>query len=355
MKTKNQSKALHRKPRQRGAALIILMLAIVLSLVTLVTFRSERKGPEQEAQRKTALALAQAKEALLGYAAQRPLRPGSFPCADINDDGLNMSPADASCSANVVARLPWKQLGLPDIRDGNGERLWYAVSRDFRASLTTPLNSTNDGQITIRNAAGTIINNPDATPSTGVIAVIIAPGGVLTRQDTALTQNRSCTGGGGCNPELVCQTPYQSVAKCNPVNYLDVKVGTEDNANYVSYLPPPPAFQANGFINGPIKDATGATIVNDRILTITRNELNSVVTFRMARALSLTAYDGTMGSTVESIYLKPEVWTDNQWDDAVDTDASVIVSSVITLKFLNCAIIYTITGRGIVARSATSC
>ena len=353
MKTKSQNKAPHLKLRQRGAALIILMLIIVLSLVTLVTFRSERKGPELEAERKTALALAQAKEALLGYAASDSNRPGSLPCSDINDDGAVFG---VDCAADdQVARLPWKRLGLPDIRDGSGERLWYAVSNDFRASEPSLLNSTNDGQITIRNAAGTILNNPDATPPTGVVAVIIAPGGALTRQDTALTQSRSCTGGGGCNPELICQTPYQSVAKCNPANYLDVKVGTEDNANYISYPPPPPALQVKGFIYGPIKDATGATTVNDRILIITRNDLNSVVTFRMARELSLTAYDGTMEATIQSIILKPTVWSANQWDAAVDTDASGIVGSVITLKFLNCAIIYTITGRGNVARSATSC
>ena len=87
MKTKNQSKALHRKSHQRGAALIILMLAIVLSLVTLVTFRSERKGPELEAQRKTTLALAQAKEALLGRVASDN-DPGTLSCPSNDLNGV---------------------------------------------------------------------------------------------------------------------------------------------------------------------------------------------------------------------------------------------------------------------------
>lgn len=346
--------------RQRGAAILILVLILMLGLITLFTFRMDRRGPELEADRKTALALAQAKEALLGYAAKDGNRPGSLPCADINDDGLNMGP-DASCSADVIARLPWKQLNLPDLRDGNGERLWYAVSRDFRASLSSPLNTTNDGQITIRNTIGAIINNPDASPPTGIVAVIIAPGGVLTRQDTALTQDRSCTGGGGCSPEFICQTPYQSVAKCNPANYLDVKVGAEDNANFISYLPPPPVFLANGFINGPIQDAARTTVVNDRILIITRSDLYSVVTFRMARELSQYAYDGTMGSTISSISDKPVTWLINQWDVAVDgppnniTGPSGVTSGVITLKFLNCNITYTITGAGNVTRNAPAC
>ena len=356
MTTPNKINPPRSSQRQRGAAILIMTLILMLGLITLFTFRMDRKGPELEADRKTALALAQAKEALLGYAAKDSNRPGSLPCADINDDGVNMGP-DASCLANVIARLPWKQLDLPDIRDGNGERLWYAVSQDFRSSLSSALNSTKGGQITLRNPLGVIVNDADASPSTGVIAVIISPGGVLTRQGAA-TQDRNCAGGGGCTPapNLFCLAPYQSVAKCNPINYLDVIVGTEDNANFYSALPPPPVVPANGFIYGAVKDATGAIVVNDRILTITRNDLNSVVTFRMARELSLTAYSGAMGVTIASIYLKPNVWIDNQWDNAVDgppnniTGPSGVSGSTITLKFMNCNITYIITGSGNVTR-----
>jgi len=349
--------------RQRGAAIIIMVLILMLGLITLFTFRMDRKGPELEAERKTSMALAQAKEALLGYAAADVNRPGSLPCADINDDGETTIGVDAACAAGVLARLPWKQLGIPDLRDGNGERLWYGVSPNFRAFLnpvTNPFNSTFGGQITIRNAAGAILNDADAIPSMGVIAVIIAPGNVLTRQGAALAQDRSCVGGGGCTSELVCQAPYQSVAKCNPTNFLDILIGTEDNANF--YSPPPTIAPPNGFIHGLIRDAAGSTVVNDRILTITRNDLNSVVTFRMARELSRTAYLGAMGSTISSIISKPTVWSDNQWDAAVDGPpnnitgpSNVSVSGIITLKFMNCAIVYTITGAGSVVRSSQSC
>lgn len=350
--------------RQRGAAILIMVLILMLGLITLFTFRMERRAPELEADRKTAMALAQAKEALLGYAAKDGNRPGSLPCADINDDGETTLGVDFSCSSDVVARLPWKQLGIPDLRDGNGERLWYAVSPDFRAflnSATNPLNSTFGGQITIRNAAGTIVNDADAIPSEGVIAVIVAPGGVLARQGVALAQDRSCVGGGGCTPttEPICLAPYQSVAKCNPVNFLDVIVGTEDNANF--YSPPPSIVPPNGFIYGPIRNGVGTTLVNDRILAITRNDLNSVVTFRMARELSLTAYSGTRGVTILSIASKPAVWLNNQWDAAVDgppntTGPSGVSGLTITLKFLNCAnITYFITGPGNVTRNASAC
>jgi hypothetical protein len=40
--------------------------------------------------------------------------------------------------AERLGRLPWKTLGLPDLRDGDGERLWYAVSSATRACSTAP-------------------------------------------------------------------------------------------------------------------------------------------------------------------------------------------------------------------------
>ncbi len=277
--------------RQRGAAMIIMMLIVMLGLIALFTLRMDRKGPELDADRKTALALAQAKEALIGYAAQDANRPGSFPCPDINDDGLSKPLVDYPCS-QVVARLPWQELGLPDLRDGAGERLWYAISPKFASNNSSALNSTTLGQITIRDSNGTVIYDASASPSTGVIAVIIAPGQVITRQGAAAPQDRSCSGGNGCDSNLVCKSPYQSVSKCAPQNYLDILVGSEDNSDFVS---PPPASPQNGFILGTIRDASGRTIVNDRILLITANDLFSVVKKRIFGEIKGTNTTGLLG------------------------------------------------------------
>jgi len=78
----------------------------------------------------TATALAHAKEALIGRAAADNNRPGSLPCPDTDDDGK----ADGDfgyCSASV-GRLPWATLDLPDPRDGDGNRLWYALADELR-------------------------------------------------------------------------------------------------------------------------------------------------------------------------------------------------------------------------------
>lgn len=263
--------------------MIIMMLIIVLGLIGLFTYRLDRKGPEQKADRQTALALAQAKEALIGYAARDANRPGSLPCPDKNDDGLSKPPEDYPCD-RIVARLPWSQLGLPDLRDGSGERLWYAISPAFASNKTSVLNSTTLGQITIRDAIGAIIYDAGAIPSTGVIAVVIAPGAVITRQGAIAPQDRTCTGGGGCDSEMICQVPYQSVAKCAPSNYLDALVGVEDNSDFLSPVGTP----RNGFVLGPIMDATRREIVNDRIIVITRQDLFPTVKKRIFAELKGT-------------------------------------------------------------------
>src|SRR5690606_23241172 len=128
-----------------------------------------------------------------------------------------------SCSktgGTTLGRLPWKTLGLPDLRDGDGERLWYAVSENFKNNprsncdfpgQPTCLNSNTRGTITVYNRYGKAIH--DATMQTGAIAVIIAPGAVLRRSGAASEQDRSSAGVNAA------------------VNYLDTS-GTEDNADF---------------------------------------------------------------------------------------------------------------------------
>jgi hypothetical protein len=72
-----------------------------------------------------------------------------------------------------------------------------------------------------------------------------------------------------------------TIAKCNPVNYLDyyndpVAVITEDNANFVD------SSASNGFIQGRILDSTGRTIVNDQLLVITASNIMPLLEKRVA-------------------------------------------------------------------------
>lgn len=295
------------------------MLIVVLGLVTLLTFRSDRKGPELEAERKTALALAQAKAALLGNSATNNItggkeNPGRLPCPNINSTpsaegssaGLSGSGSNVKCATsgagipNNMGRFPWKSLKLDDLRDGASERLWYVVDPEF-IDTGKPMNFENLPTLTING-----VNK--------VVAVIIAPGASLG----ALNQQRDATN----------QDNYQ--------NYLESYVN--EQAMTLS---------------------TSSTNYNDRMLTVTARELFNVVTERMIRELLKKLEENGLVSPYPSSYPSmprrmaatefdpppADTWFDNNWDSAV-SDSYSSTSTQFTLQFANCASVFTVTRTG---------
>ncbi|HLP97731.1 MAG TPA: hypothetical protein VK149_04735 [Sideroxyarcus sp.] len=257
------------------------MLVILVLGVTTIFVSSLNSSELQNAQdRVTAEALAQAKEALIGYAIKVQIsnssgclpncpRPGDLPCPDTNNDGVQESSCgNASGStgqSSRIGRLPWKTLGLPDLRDGSGERLWYAVSNNFKSSFrNTTLNSDTPGTISIFASEGTQLNNGAST--SGVAAVIIAPGAPIRRQDTGNMQDRSAAG------------------ENTPTNYLDyatVAGVAHDNAGFID------SSATDGLIQGRIKVYDPATksdyvILNDQLLTVTVDNIMPGVQKRVA-------------------------------------------------------------------------
>lgn len=188
-----------------------------------------------------AAVLAHAKEALLGYAAAYPelinptRGPGFLPCPDRNNDGLLLT--EGSCSsksgtAKMVGRLPWRYLGLPDLRDSSGDRLWYAVADNFSfhqggGVYTVPLNSQTLGDL-MTDAQG------------DVAAVIIAPGEPVGSQ-------------------------ARDAANTNDVrNYLEGENGETTTPNDKIFA------------------SRASDDLNDRLVAITRAELMAVVEKRVA-------------------------------------------------------------------------
>lgn len=259
---------------QKGIALLIFV-TVLLTATTTVTVKAlnNSSANTQIARDKiTAAALAQAKEALIGYAVSVDLssstrRPGDLPCPDTNNDGIT----ETSCGSGAgsyqerrLGRLPWKTLGISDLRDGNGERLWYAVSNNFKYSTRTActsagqsgcLNSDTVGTISVFASDGARLN--DGGGSTGAVAVILAPGDILKRTDQPNPQDRSDT---GIN---------------NPQNYLDTALG-EDNANFTD------SSSTNGFIQGRIKDINNNVILNDQLLVISQEDIMRPIQKRVA-------------------------------------------------------------------------
>jgi hypothetical protein len=151
-------------------------------------------------------------------------------------------------------------LNLYDIRDADGERLWYAVSSTFRPQAAI-VNSDISGNLTLRDQQGNVIydgSNPGGLAQYGIAAVIIAPGAVTARNGAA--QDRS-------------------IANVNnPVHYLDLVFGTEDNATRILGDP------TDGFILGPV-DTLSTDAVNDQFIVITAEEV-----IAMAEKATLQAY-----------------------------------------------------------------
>ena len=120
--------------RQHGAALLVFMLIFFLATTSWILSQADSSGMRSEGDKITSTALAQAREALIGRAVSDKERPGSLPCPDFDDNG---EAVNGSCSV-TVGRLPWKTLGLPDLRDGEGNRLWYALASELRDNDTAP-------------------------------------------------------------------------------------------------------------------------------------------------------------------------------------------------------------------------
>jgi hypothetical protein len=121
-------------------------------------------------------------------------------------------------------------MGIEDLRDASGERLWYALSYNFRKNFgTTVINSDTPGQLNVTGTA----------PASNVVAVLFAPGAAL------LTQNR---------PSDPADPAHNS-----PSNYLE-GFDLSDPINYV--------FTSN---------ALPSDTFNDRVLVITQAELMAAV------------------------------------------------------------------------------
>ena len=133
--------------KQSGFFLLILLtlIAIISGAFLVKIFGTSAQKASRDS--RTEAALAQAKEALIFYAASY---------ADTHGTSGEGTPATASSACTLkdvtaLGRLPWKTLGLPDLRDGNQECLWYAVSGNFKANVnkTDLMNWDTNGLITV--------------------------------------------------------------------------------------------------------------------------------------------------------------------------------------------------------------
>jgi len=236
--------------RQHGAALMVMLVIMIIGAAAILVSALSSSSLQIERDRTTADALAKAKAALIGRAVADITSPGSLPCPDIDDTGIAQSTVGqpgGNCP-NYIGRLPWKTLGLPDLRDGSGERLWYALSPNFRDYVSlNPINSDSQGTLTI---SGT-------STASNVIAIVFSPSATLSGQSRSSTQTASCTTTGTTVANSLCAT-----------NYLE-----GSNANLSTAATPNTAFQT----------AASSSTFNDEMINITHDALFQPVETRIAR------------------------------------------------------------------------
>ena len=219
-------------------------------------------GPRALAAQKNAetdAALAQVKQALIGWSASRTpdagnptYRPGELPCPDTDNDGS----AEPSCVAGAIGRVPWKTLGIPEPRDGSGEILWYAIAGLFRykPQASQPITSDTLGNLTVYQGSSA------TTLTSQAIAVLFAPGPPLGTEARGCTVGVDCTAAGQCTASPPSLTP-----KCSPTNYLETTGGVN-----------------NAQTGGPFIQAQSSGTFNDRVLAITNADLMPLVEQRVA-------------------------------------------------------------------------
>ena len=217
--------------REQGAVAILVLTAMVLGIAWFAVGALGR-APVATAEREiiTGNTLRAGKQALLAYVAQYAARsdtaePGQLPCPE-SLTLANPGTSSASCSASllVVGRLPWKTLGVDELRDGYGEPLWY-VMRGFR---NAPINFGTPGLLTHNGST--------------VVAMIIAPGVPIDTSTTAGT------------PPAGCSKQNQQVATRN--------TGTLVATNFLEC----------GTTTGVVTSPGDATWTNDRVISITAAE-----------------------------------------------------------------------------------
>lgn len=291
----------HNSPNtQRGVALMVMLVVMIMGIAAVLIGSLTATALKNARQQTTSDALAQAKDALIGYAAtygntHANQVHGYLPCPDI-DASNGEGGAKLSCNGknvSTIGRLPWKTLGLGTLLDGDGECLWYAVSGTYKYNTKTDLmNWDTPGLFEILDANGNITTQD-------VVAAIFAPGTALEGQNRAPDGSAPTCGGN------------YTVA-----NYLDSDAAIGANNNTPSSV-----------ANAASRFSAAHPNINDRILFITRNDIFNAIKKRN----DFGSFISTLLTTATACSLSPVTVNFNSsppTDMPGDTVGSLIIGRV---------------------------
>lgn len=254
--------------------MMIFVLLLVMGGLTYLLSGLSSEGFSSRRERQTQEALAQAREALIGYALRyredqiaqgQPDRVyGYLPLPDLgtttnNNASCPQEGCDAanfagnSLNSTVIGRLPWRTLGIAPLRDDNGECLWLAVSGSHqRIQRVAPLNWDALGQLDIvvtNSYDKTMLQRLASNPHDRPVAIIFSPGPPIGTQ----VRSRS-----GADDVTECGGNY------DPANYLDRSVASS-LLDSVPPPPPPPVVTDSAYFTG--SRSTVTSVVNLAVST----------------------------------------------------------------------------------------
>ena len=256
--------------RQRGGALLVMLVILVIGITTAFVTNLSSTAISNKRNQTTADALAQAKEALIGYAVTYGDDPdhvgetdGYLPCPDMDGTaGTNPEGSSETCGnagENTLGRLPWKTLKLLPLFDGSQECLWYVVSGNYKNNPKSGLPTMNWdtlAQLKVYSAEGVEIAPGE------IVALVIAPG-------VSVSGNSNRTG----SAAPICGGNYTAAAYLE--NDTDPLHGHDNtNAATAEFILPHDHRDANGNVT---------LTVNDQFAIITRQDIWQAVEQRVAR------------------------------------------------------------------------
>jgi len=281
--------------RQKGIALLVFVVVLALAAITFILREMSISDIKNTQNISTSKTLARAKQALLAYAVtyidSNPGEFGFLPCPDASAIAGNEGDSDGSCglkNANSLGLYPWGTLETGMMKSTSGDCLWYAVSGNYKnvnaSTKTDMLNEDTNGWFQIHDSDGVLIQG--AQPEDRVVAVIIDPSKALPGQNRSFDDTSLC----GLNYD--------------PSQFLEGK-GAIDNAS-IAGTPD----TADAFIMAGAGTDDLATPFNDRIITITRDELWQAVQTRntfnsmmanLTEALAMCLRDYAVANTLDRL------------------------------------------------------
>lgn len=275
----------HTYRRQRGAALLLIMLVLLVTATAVLVTRLDANDTRIRELADAQGVLAAAREALLDHAAVVPdFAPGEpikLPCPDIDGSGgfLEGQAHTGACGAagsTVMGRLPWRTLGSAPRRDGGGACLWYVVSgsyKDAGGATAAMINPDTNGQLQLHgiDSSAVIVG---AEPEDRPVAMIIAP------MEAINGQSRSAPSGAGSQ----CSTGFDAA------DFLD-----DDSLSGISNA----TLSGTPDVIDRFAVSEGySSVHNDRIAMITREDLAALATGRNDYDASMRALGLAVASCV---------------------------------------------------------